>query len=553
MNADRLLAHYKRIAEAPDAIARLRRFVLDLAVRGKLVPQDPEDEPAEALLKQEQILGAITEGLPANWAQVRLSSLLTLTKGKKPNRINTVGQGVPYLDIAALERGEISRFSDDTNCPGAQVGDLVLVCDGSRSGLVLDGRNGILGSTLAKVAFSGFERDYLKLLFRALYSDLNSSKKGAAIPHLNIPRLLSLVVPVPPLPEQDRIVAKVDELMALCDRLDAGRAEQELTRDRFTAASLARLNKPDPDPATFADHSRFALDNIPALTARPDQIKQLRKTILNLAVRGKLVPQDPKDGSVANLLNELARLKRRLLAEKNIRDQKVSDSPSPDDFPFSIPGEWRWARLGHAVTLLGGFAYESGAYVSASTNQIIRLGNVKNDALLLDQKPALIPDTLARQTADYAILEGDILITMTGTKAKRDYAFTLAVKSTDLAKHRLFLNQRVGAIRPFQRELVPLINTFLKSDQLLDLIFATATGTANQANIGTSSILDLPFPLPPLPEQHRIVAKVNKLMALCDQLEASLTTADDSRRRLLEALLAEALAPAKERELEAAE
>jgi type I restriction enzyme, S subunit len=102
-------------------------------------------------------------------------------------------------------------------------------------------------------------------------------------------------------------------------------------------------------------------------------------------------------------------------------------------------------------------------------------------------------------------------------------------------------------------ELSGGINLFLKSDQLLDLIFATATGTANQANIGTSSILDLPFPLPPLAEQRRIVAKVDELMALCDRLQDKLTSAADTRRRLLDAVLADALMPDDARELEAAE
>ena len=110
--------------------------------------------------------------------------------------------------------------------------------------------------------------------------------------------------PLPPLAEQHRIVAKVDELMALCDRLEAARAEREATRDRLTAASLARLNAPDPE--TFQADARFALDALPALTTRPDQIKQLRQTILNLAVRGKLVPQDPNDEPASELLKRIA-------------------------------------------------------------------------------------------------------------------------------------------------------------------------------------------------------------------------------------------------------
>ena len=103
------------------------------------------------------------------------------------------------------------------------------------------------------------------------------------------------LVPLPPLAEQHRIVAKVDELMAACDGLEAARAEREATRDRLTAASLARLDAPDPDPMAFQNHAAFALDNLAPLTARLDQIKALRQTILNLAVRGKLVEQNLTD------------------------------------------------------------------------------------------------------------------------------------------------------------------------------------------------------------------------------------------------------------------
>jgi type I restriction enzyme S subunit len=362
-------------------------------------------------------------------------------------------------------------------------------------------------------------------LFRRMIDEVNTT----TINQITQNNLRSTLAPLPPLAEQKRIVAKVDELMALCDRLEAQQQERETRHAALARASLARFaDAPTPANLQFLFHPSYAIPP-----------SDLRKSILTLAVQGKLVPQDPNDEPAEELAAEFARLKAQLLAARRIRNQKVLDCPSDDDFPFEIPASWEWVRLGHAATLLGGYAYESGAYVPSSSNQIIRLGNVKSDALLLDQKPACIPDALAEQTAEHAILEGDILVTMTGTKAKRDYAFTLAVKRADLGGRRLFLNQRVGAIRPFQRELVPLINVFLKSDQLLDLIFATSTGTANQANIGTSSILDLPFPIPPLAEQRRIVAKVEQLMALVDALETQLAASRDKGEKLLEAVVKE--------------
>ena len=149
----------------------------------------------------------------------------------------------------------------------------------------------------------------------------------------------------PPLAEQHRIVAKVDELMELCDRIEVARIEREATRDRMATASLARLNAPDPDPATFQNHATFALNNLTPLTTRPDQIKALRQTILNLAVRGKLVPQDPNDEPASELLKHIAAEKNRLVKTGKIKKTKPQ-LPISDDTPFKLPDGWVWSTVG---------------------------------------------------------------------------------------------------------------------------------------------------------------------------------------------------------------
>ena len=133
---------------------------------------------------------------------------------------------------------------------------------------------------------------WLFLSVRACIDKWKDETSKLTVQNIKSKQLNEAPVLLPPLAEQHRIVAKVDELMALCDRLEAARAEREATRDRLAAASLARLNAPDPN--TFQDDARFALGALPALTTRPDQITQLRQTILNLAVRGKLVEQEPE-------------------------------------------------------------------------------------------------------------------------------------------------------------------------------------------------------------------------------------------------------------------
>ena len=133
--------------------------------------------------------------------------------------------------------------------------------------------------------------------------------------------------PLPPLAEQRRIVAKLDELMALCDRLEAARTAREATRDRLTAASLARLNAPDPE--TFAADARFALGALPALTARPDQIKQLRQTILNLAVRGSSCRRTRRANARPELLKRIAKEKGGWKEERSLARSHSTRSPTP--------------------------------------------------------------------------------------------------------------------------------------------------------------------------------------------------------------------------------
>ena len=126
---------------------------------------------------------------------------------------------------------------------------------------------------------------------------------------------------------------------------------------------------------------------------------------------------------------------------------------------------------------------------------------------------------IAEETADYRIKNDDILFTMTGTKGKRDYFYTVVVKDEHLISKNLFLNQRVGCLRRLSSVNVDWLSIFLKSEPILDQIFATSTGNANQGNIGSENTMKLVIPLPPLAEQQRIVDRVNELLALCDELK----------------------------------
>ena len=578
MNADRLLAHYEQIADAPDAIARLRRFILDLAVRGKLVPQDANDEPASELLKRigrekarlvkageirkSEAVADLTASVhhfstPPGWAITNLQSVCnSVTDGDHlpPPKAEA---GVPFLVIGNVRSQRIefegSRFVSQTYYDTLDVirrprsGDLLYTLVGSYGipVIVRDDQPfcvqrhiGILRPcALIDVNFLARAMES-----RFAFDQATICATGIAQKTVPLSGLRKLLLPLPPLAEQHRIVAKVDELMGLCDRLEAARAGREALRDRLAAASLARLNAPDPE--TFQADARFALDALPALTTRPDQIKRLRQTILNLAVRGKLVPQDPNDEPAAELLKRIAKEKARLVKAGEITRDKPLPPLSEADATFELPRGWEWVRLGHLSQMVTSGSRDWAKHYANEGAIFVRMGNLSKDhyRLRLDHIQHVKPPADGEGTRT-RLATGDILISITGEVGM------LGLIPEGFGE--AYINQHTAMVRP----IAEMTGRYLP--ELFRSPFAQAQFNEPQRGIKNSfrltDITQFVVPLPPLDEQHRIVAKVDALMALCDRLEASLTATAATRRRLLDALLAEALAPVDAFEMEAAE
>lgn len=336
MNAERLLELYDRISEAPDAVARLRRFVLDLAVRGKLVEQDPADEPAAESLKRIEKESWSQGGIPRNWRSAKVGAVLSFQYGKGLKASERTDEG----PVPVFGSNGIVGYTDEplTDRPAIIIGR-----KGSAGALNLcDGASWTTDVAYFVEAPSFFDLRFLFVTLSAL--NLDTLGKGVK-PGLSRSDAYEQIISVPPLAEQHRIVAKVDELMALCDRLEEARTRREDFRDRLTTASFARLTAHDTDTGTFRSHARFALDALPALTARADQIRALRQTILDLAVRGKLVEQDPADEPAAELLKRVAKEKERLRAEKGIRAQKPAPPAETFEAEAEIPPTWQHVYL----------------------------------------------------------------------------------------------------------------------------------------------------------------------------------------------------------------
>ena len=527
MTPERLLACYDKVADAPDAVARLRRFVLDLAVHGKLVAQDPRDEPASELLqriaaekarlvkageiRKSKALAVLDQDevpfpLPRGWVWSQIGELGVISpRNDVPN--DRLTSFVPMPMIAAeygVPNGhEIRAWSEIkkgyTHFAEGDVGlAKITPCFENGKSTVFRNLTGGAGSGTTELHIVRpllVSADYILLFLKSPYFiDTGIPRMTGTAGQKRIPTeyFISSPFPLPPLAEQHRIVAKVDELMALCDRLEAARAGREGCRDRLTAAGLARLDRPDPDAAAFRGHAARALETIPSLTERPDQIKALRRTILNLAVRGQF-------------------------------SQKQSNATQ-----FSTLKQYR--------KLQNGYAFKS-SWFSKKGIRLLRNANIGHGIIRWNET-VYLPEDRIREFEQFMLTEGDIVLTLdrpfiaTGTKVTR-------VTRSDIPS---LLLQRVGRFYETAPGLADdYLLIWIKSPHFNEQI---DPGRSNGVpHISSKQVEAAQIFVPPLAEQRRIVARVDELMALCDRLEACLDRSADLRRRLLDALLHAALAP----------
>lgn len=362
--------------------------------------------------------------------------------------------------------------------------------------------------------------------------------------NISLEDVSNFILPLPPLAEQHRIVAKVDELMALCDELEAAHAKRERRRDRLVAATLHGLNNGDENSGpggrpTFEGSARFYFNHLPRLTTRPEHIQQLRQTILNLAVRGKLVPQDPNDEPASQLLKRIQAEKARLKKEGIIKKDRSLEGIQADTTPFELPKNWEWIRLGELTELItkgSSPKWQGVEYVSKDNGILfVTSENVGSYRLRKLEELKYIEKRFNEFEPRSILRFGDILMNLVGASIGRTAIYDLHDKAN--------VNQAVALVR-----LVHTTNS-LSADFLLhyfnspcavQLMLASRVVTA-QPNMSLTDVREFPVPIPPFAEQHRIVTKVNELMALCDKLETRITETSSTRRQLLESALVEAL------------
>jgi type I restriction enzyme S subunit len=567
MNATELLANFDRLAEVPNAVPRLRRFILDLAVRGKLVEQDAGDEAAAVLLEQVtsewarlQNSGVGKKGkyvsdlaaedgpfaLPSLWAFVCLGEVLQMFNGRAFKPTEWLAKGLPIVRIQNLNNPN-AGFN---YCDPSTVDERHLIRDGefliswsgtpgtSFGAFIWQRGEGALNQHIFRCVQVGaaFEPRFLRLAINTQLDVLISQAQGGVgLQHVTKGTLEKLPLALPPLAEQHRIVAKVDELMALCDQLEVAQQERECRRARLAAASLQRLNQPatDTTPEAQRKHARFHLQNLPRLTTRPEHIKAMRQTILNLAVRGLLLSQDATNEPAAALLKEIESEKSQLLRLGAIPKNRTVAGKALLTFP--IPALWQAVRLGDVCNLITSGSRGWAEFYAKSGPKFLRAQNIRFGRLRLNDLACVNPPAKS-EGARTQVQAGDLLIVITGAGVTNP-----ALLDRDLGE--AYVSQHVALVRPSNVALSRwLLLCLMAGPSGRDELVERAYG-AGKPGLNLDNIRSLNTPIPPLVEQHRIVAKVDELMALCDRLEAQLTTTQTDSHRLLEAVLEAAFAP----------
>lgn len=482
----------------------LKNSILQLAIQGKLVPQRAEEGNAEDLyqqiqaekqklikegkIKKEKLLPPITDDkkpfeIPESWKWVRLKEI-----------VYNHGQITPltkfsYIDIGSIDNIKNRLNNDDNilepkNAPSrarkiVKIGDILYstVRPYLHNICIID-RN-FKYVPIASTGFavmSCYSGVYNKYLFHYLlspafdsYANNNKNSKGVAYPAINDTRLYIGIVPLPPLAEQKRIVAKIKELLPYVERYETAYNK------------LQQLNK------------RFPGD--------------LQKSVLQLAIQGRLVPQHPEEGNAEDLYKQIQAEKQKLIKEGKIKKEKPLPPITDDEKPFEIPKSWKWVRLMEIVSNLGDGIHGTPQFDDNGSYFFVNGNNLSNGKIIIKadtKKISVIEYEKYKKPLNY----DTILISINGTIG--NYAFYNG--------EPIILGKSACYISTIDKICKYYLLYIFKTNFFYDYAVKAATQTTIK-NVSLKAMRMLPIPLPPLAEQKRIVAKIEELLPLCDKLK----------------------------------
>ncbi len=549
MTNEQFLQQFGHFIDAPNGIQKLREMVLQLAVKGKLVAQDSNDEAASIpikkiqLAKEQQIadgkfkkpkvLPSITDDddlceLPHGWSHARLGELIRVINGRAYKRHEMLESGTPLLRVGNLFTSNEWYYSDleledDKYC---DEGDLIYAWSASFGPFIWSGPKVIYHYHIWKLDFyddSLLFKNYLYTFLQEKTQEIKASGHGISMAHMTKDKMEKLIVPVPPLAEQHRIVAKVDELMALCDQLEAECNARETTHQRLIRAVHHPLTEAADAKATKTAWHRIR-DNFADLYTTIESVQALRQTILQLAVQGKLVEHNPNEKPASALLDEIESERQIKIKKKLIKRNKFIREIEYDDVPFELATGWKWSRFGSLVEF---------------KSELVQPDEFQDHE-------QIAPDSIEKGTGKLILRR---TVEESGIKGpnNRFYEGQILYSKIRPSLSKAIIAPCDGLCSADMYPLEALIDKEFLLRSILSEVFLEQVrvleNRIKMPKLNVDSLSNILVPVPPLPEQHRIVTKVDELMSLCDQLEANIRDKNDTATRYAEAIVQQIAAP----------
>lgn len=546
-------------------IKKLRELILELAVRGKLVPQDPNDEPASELLKRiaaekaelvkqgkikkQKPLPEISEdekpfGLPEGWEWVRLGDLTSKITDGVHHTPKYLNEGVAFISVKDIDGNKIS-FNNCKFISQEQHEEINQRCNPEKGDLLIC-RIGTLGRVtivdtdrpfslfvsvgLIKTLLNTFSVDYLHKAFYSpcLLSQMEEIKVGGSHTNkLNLGDIPNLLIPFPAEKEQEKIVVKIAKLTSLCDQLE----QQSLTSldalQQLVETLLATLTDSQNAEELAENWTRIS-QHFDTLFTTKASIDALKQTILQLAVMGKLVSQDPNNEPASELLKRIEQEKSRLVASSNLKTS-ASYVINSNDAYLKIPESWEWIRLGNIAKFID---YRGKTPNKINTGvRLITAKNIRNGYIDLQPEEFISENDYVEWMTRGFPKKGDLLFT---TEAPLGNAAIIDIEDKfALAQRAICLQWHIEQISPF------MLLQFMSSPFQKQLV-ANATGMT-ALGIKASKLKEIPVVVPPLDEQYLIVKTVKELFTFCDHLKSRLQSTQQTQLHLADALTDAAL------------
>jgi len=557
--AQLLEQHFDTAFAAPDGIAKLRELILTLAMQGKLVEQDPNDPPASELLKEieaekQQLVKAdkikppkplppikpeeVPYELPQGWEWVRLGEIGIINPRNDVQDSEMAG----FVPMPLIPEGYSEKHQFEER-PWSEIkkgythfadGDVgmakITPCFENAKSCVFSGLpNGVgAGTTELHIFRNSFNSVVSRFL---LYYLKNPHYISKAVPSMTgsagqkrvpTPYFTEQLIPLPSIAEQHRIVVRIDQLMDCCDELEKLRKAREAQRLAVHAAAIKQLLD-TPDGLAWD----FIQKHFGELYTVKENVAELRKAILQLAVMGRLVPQDPNDAPASELLKEIEAEKQRLIKAGKIKRPKPLPPIKPEEVPYELPQGWRWVKLGELANFIdyrGKTPKKVGEGIPLITAKNIRFGYINREP-----REYVTEEEYTRWMTRGFPKVGDLLFT---TEAPLGNVAVVDIEEA------FALAQRAICFGIYSREMSSFLKWLIMSAPIQELLNANATGMTAKG-IKAARLKELAFPVPPKKEQRRIVSKIDQLMILCSTLETQIDTKAGKQTELLDAVMAQ--------------